>query len=175
MSEILHYQDAFEKINIPEPERELALIAKNLFDIAHNYDEWNPDVHPHLNRILDTENVAQASWERDELENNNFRTYDKLALTVMTRGLTIALQHRDLNANRLIRTSLVMSDGASKVYVSSMRPDARLSNGSTAEQDIATFKDDFFETAASLGLYAHIQRLSAGQNESNSAILASAA
>lgn len=174
MTEKLHYPDVFTRINIPKPERRLALKAKNLFDIVNGVEPGSQDIYQHLTDTNDTVNASQAFWRYDRDEDNS---YDRLAMTIMNRGLTIAFQHRDVNNNTgPIRKSLIMENGISRVYAyDPIRARGGLENGSTAEQDIASFKQDYLETAARLGLYRHIQRIGAPQNESDAAIFAKAA
>lgn len=171
MTDKLHYQDVFQTINIPKPERRLALKAKNLFDVTNGVEPWNPNVYEHLRKTIDTENASQAFWE---FENDNEHTYDQLVLTMMRRGLTIALEHRDFTTNEApIRKSLFISGGVSKVYVSELRAQHNL--GVASEQVVTDFKESFFQTTARLGLYTRTKHLQADQNESSSDILASAA
>lgn len=171
MTDKLHYQDVFTTINIPKPERRLAMKAKNLFDVAVGTEPWNPAVFTHLSRATDSINASQAFWD---YENEDGHTYDRLALTIMQRGLTIALEHRDFDQrDARIRQTMLVSQGVSKVYTSDLlgRPDM----GETGEQAVTAFKENFLLTTANLGLYSRIQQLRTDQNESDSAIFASAA
>ena len=173
MTEKLHYQDVFKTIHIPKSERRLALKTKDLFDIVHGEKEWDPSVHEHLSHVIDTHNASQVFWEFEDDDN---RLYDRLALTIMKRGLTIALEHRDFNDKAVsIRQSLVISNGGFKVYNSDLGGRALLDQGSATPESIAIFKDNFIETTANLGLRRHIKRISTDQNESDSARFASAA
>ena len=171
MTDKLHYQDVFTTINIPKTERRLALKAKNLFDIAAGVEPWNPNIYAYLNKTTDSESASQAFWE---YENDDEHSYDQLVLTIMRRGLTIALEHRDFTINEVpIQKSLLISSGVSKVYVSELRAQNNL--GVASEQAVTSFKESFFETTARLGLYTYAKHLQADQNESSSDILANAA
>jgi len=159
MTDMLRYQDVFQTINIPQTELELALTAKDLLDGVH--DTWNdqPELHKHLSRIIDTSEVNQAFWD---FENDAEAMYDRFAITVMGRGLTLAIEHRKFDASReTFRASMHIGNGQSAIY--------------TAEHHNVTrpFNDQFVDTLANLGLYSRIQSLR--QNESNEAILANAA
>ncbi|MDB5179849.1 MAG: hypothetical protein JWN12_481 [Candidatus Saccharibacteria bacterium] len=175
MTDKFHYQDVFQTINIPENERTLALKAKNLFDVIldtdGDVDTWNSAVHLHLQKITDSESASQAFWE---FEDDTNHLYDRLVLSIMKRGLIVALEHRDFDdRDAAIRQSLMISNGVSKVYTSNLRRRGVPDNGSTSELVIADFKRSLLDTTANLGLYHRIQEVR--QNESDSAILASAA
>jgi len=171
MTDRLHYQDVFKTINIPKTERRLALHAKTLFDVAAGAEPWNPNIYTHLSKTSDTISASQAFWE---FENDDDHTYDRLALTIMRRGLTIAIEHRDFDQrDGRVRKSLRIGDGASKVYSSDLL--GRLDLGSSEEADVTSFKENFLQTAANLGLYHRIKHLRGDQNESDAAIFANAA
>src|SRR5665647_624900 len=105
MTDKFHYQDVFKTINIPKPERRLALKTKNLFDVASGNEVWDPAVYANLNQVIDSQNASQAFWE---FKDDAHRTYDQLVLTLMKRSLTIAIQHRDLDTpNTSVRASLL--------------------------------------------------------------------
>lgn len=171
MTDKLHYQDVFQTINIPKTERRLALRAKNLFDIAMGVEQWDPSIHEHMRKAIDNENASQVFWEFDD---NDEKTHDLLVLTMMKRSLTIGLEYRDFKTTMLpYRKSLHLENGISNVYTSGVRAGNGL--GSSAETDVAAFKQVFFERAAHLGLYRQAVLLHTDQNESNSAIFARAA
>lgn len=177
MTDKFHYQDVFQTINIPKSERHIASQAKNLFDSAADPLVDGPFVSEHLYMMTDSEAVSQSFWE---FQNNDEHTFDKLVLTMIHRGLTIAIEHRWLGQRTLpIRRSLHIAGGTSTVYDrSAYRPVEPISS---SELILASFKSDFIDVVANLGLYARIQQLETeltdltDQNESNSAILASAA
>ena len=159
MTDKLRYQDVFQTINIPQTELELALTAKDLLDGVH--DTWNdqPELHRHLSRIVDTPEVNQAFWD---FENDAEATYDRFAITVMGRGLTLAIEHRKFDASKeTFRASMRIENGRSEIY--------------SAERNtiVRPFNEQFAHTLANLGLYSHIRSLR--QNESSDAIFASAA
>lgn len=175
MTDKFHYQDVFKTINIPKPERRLALQAKNLFDSAIGVEPWDPYISEHLQNVTDSEDASQSFWE---FQNNDQRTFNRLILTLMSGGLTIALEHRRLDQNILpLRQSLYISRGASKVYTSGPRAHNPNDPANSSESTITSFKDSFYDVTANLGLYNRIKdlELEIDQNESSAAILASAA
>ena len=171
MTEKLQHQDMFRTINIPKSERRLAMRAKNLFDATSDSEAWDPAVHARLMRTTQNSTAFQNFWEYD---NEDRHTYDRLALTLIQRGLIIAIEHRDFDKqDERIRKSLLISQGVSKVYTSDLlgRPDMGIAD----EGAVTLFKKDFLVTTANLGLYTHAKRLHSDQSESDSAIFANAA
>jgi len=159
MTDMLRYQDVFPKINIPETELHLALTAKDLLDGIH--DRWNdqPELHQHLSRIIDTSEVSQAFWD---FENDAEATYDRFAITVMGRGLTLAIEHRKFDAARTTyRATMRIENGNAIVYPGEHHNVSR------------SFESQFEDTIANLGLYRRVQALR--QNDSSEASFASAA
>ena len=154
-------------------ERHLALKAKNLFDVAAGAEQWEPNIHAHLSKVIDAPQCSQAYWE---FENDEDHTYDRLVVTLAQRGLTIAIEHRDFDRIETdYRKSIILNAGRSKVHVSDLVNRGRLDQGSTQRHAISTFKRDFAQVTTNLGLFGHMDESSVDQNESSSAILASAA
>jgi hypothetical protein len=173
MTDKLHYPDLFKTINIPETEKPLALEAHNLFDVANGVVPWNPDRFTHMSKFIDSESASQIFWNFEDDANH---LYDRLALTAMRGGLTVALEHRNFtNPAVSVRKTLIMSQGVSKIFTTDLQGRGGMDGGSKAESEIITFKQQLLETTARLGLYGHIKRLETDQNESSSAILANAA
>jgi len=178
MSEMFQYQEIFKTINVPKPERRLALRAKNLLDSANGLNEPDPMTYAHLSRVVTNREAGQAFWD---YEDDEAATYDRLAITLMHHGVTIALEHRRFDRNNeAIRQSLLMGSGIAKVYTSDLLRSGSINNGDSSEIAVQQFKDQFFATAASLGLYHQIERrakvqLQLIQNESSEASFASAA
>jgi len=174
MTEKFQYHDVFKTINVPKTERRLALKAKNLLDSANDLNNPDPAVFAHLSRVTNQEGAAQAFWD---FEDDEAASYDRMAITLMRRGLTIAIEHRQFdNSDSNIRQSLILHNGEAKVYTSDLRRSGQMDMGVNAPEAILQFKNRFLETTASLGLYRHIQRLDENnQNESSSATFASAA
>jgi len=173
MTDTFHYQDVYKTINIPKTERRLAQKAKNIFDVATGAGAWDPNIYEHLSRVTDGESASQAFWDFEDDDNH---AYDRLALTIMRRGLTIALEHRDFtNKPSGYRQTMLISQGVSKVYTTDLLRNGVQDLGSTSEESLLQFKSHFYETVADLGLYSQIKRLQMNQNESSSAILANVA
>lgn len=171
MTEKLQYHDVFKTINVPKTERRLALKAKDLLDSANGLNNPDPAVFAHLSRVTNQESAAQAFWD---FENDEAASYDRIAITLMRRGLTIALEHRRFdNADNNARQSLILNNGEAKVYTTDLRRGGHMDMGVVSPEAILQFKNMFLETTANLGLYHRIQRLD--QNESSSATFASAA
>jgi len=177
MTEIFQYQEIFKTLNVPKPERRLALRAKNLLDSANGLNESDPMTYAHLSRVVTQTEAGQAFWDYDNTEE---KIYDRMAITIMRHGLTIALEHRRFDqSGEATRQSLLMGNGISKVYTSDLMRSGRIDNGDDSEVAVQQFKDHFFQTAATLGLYHQIQRfdqidLEQIQNESSEASFASA-
>lgn len=173
MTDTLHYPDMFTTINIPEPEQHIALIAKHLFDVAVNARPGNTGTHRHFTKLTDTAGVSQAFWHH---ENNTEHTRHSLVLSILGRGMIIALEHSDLDGESItIRRSLSIGGGVSRVYTTDPRNYVRVPMGSESQKDCDMFKDIFFETVVHLGLHRHIMELNGGaQNESRAAIFANA-
>lgn len=178
MTDKIHYPDLFKTINIPETEKNLALEAQTLFGVANGAELWRPEVFAHMSTSLDNAMASQVFWN---FENDSKHTYDRLVLTAMHNGLTIALEHRDFDHREAsVRKSLIISQGVSRVYTSDLMRSGLLDLGSTSELAVASFKENLLETTAHLGLYRQIKQIHIGlnetdQNESSSAIFASAA
>lgn len=173
MTDNFHYQDVFQKINIPETEYEIALEAKNLFDIANGVEPRDPLIHKHLKKVIDSEGASQVFWDFEH-DKDDKHHYHRLVLTLQRQALRIAIENRDFNnPDADIRKTLAISNGESKVYSSGVSSHGRIDNGSTSELAIADFEESFALTTAGLSLYHHIHVLH--QNESNEAILDNAA
>lgn len=171
MTDKLYYPDVFTTINIPKTERRLAVKAKNLFDVAAGAEPWDPNVYAHLNKVTDDRNASQAFWEYDHEDGH---TYDRFVMTMMQRGLTLAIEHRDFDVRGSeMRKSLIIWNGTSTVHTSGITR-AEL-HQSRSEFAVASFKHDFYEMAARLGLHHHVSRQMGDQNESDAAIFANAA
>lgn len=174
MTDKLHYLELFTTINIPEAEKTLALEAKHLFDIAHGVEQGDAAIFSHMNSRSDTENASQIFWD---YENDVDYIYDRLAVTIMRKALTVAFEHRDFNDPSVgVRKSLVLSDsGWTKVYATDLQNRGRFDIGSTELFDIQTFKDDLTRTVSNLGLYTQAKLRFTPQNESSAVILPNAA
>jgi len=174
MMEKLQYHDVFKTINVPKSERRLAMKAKNLLDDANGLNDPNPEIFQHLSKVTNQESGAQAFWD---FENDETAIYDRMVITMMRRGLIIALEHRNFaNIDRSVRQSLILNNGAAKVYTSDLHRSGMLDMGSSSPESIQLFKNQFFQMTANLGLYHHAQRINRDdQNESSSATLANAA
>ena len=178
MSEMFQYQEIFKTLNVHETERQLALQAMHLLDSANGVDDPELMTYAYLSKVVSHSEAGQAFWEYD---NNEAATYDRLAITVMHHGLTIALEHRRFDrANEAIRQSLLMARGVSMVYTSNLSRSGSVDHGNSSDIAVQQFKDQFFETTASLELQHQLQRLDEIQleqiqNESNAASFASAA
>jgi len=172
MIETLHSQDIFKTITIPHTEHHLAMCAKHLLDGAHQ-EALDLPIDEHLSRTVTGDQLTQAFWE---YQNNEARTYDRLAITAMYNTLTIGLEHRDAHhTDQYIRSSLLMYNGISETYLTDAAAHGHAAMASRSEKSIQTFKQHFFTTTAGLGLSHQIQRLDQTQNESSSASFASAA
>jgi hypothetical protein len=170
MTDMFHYQDVFKTINIPKNERHLLHQSLSLFDSAFGTGKWSP----YLSRTVDNHNASQVFWERDE---TGARFYDRMVLSALDRGVTIAIEHRDFDVpEQSTRKSLLMGSGALVVFESNLRARGLLDNGSSSAEASHAFKEDFYKVAARLALYrgAGIQN-PADQNETISAIFANAA
>jgi len=170
MTDMFHYQDVFTNINIPKSGIDLTLQAKDLLDGAHNIN-WTPDVQTHLSKIVDTSEVSQAFWN---FENDAEFTYDRFVITAMSRGLTLAAEHRSFNnATQSFRSSLRIENGGVAMHFIDLSKRGLVGERSTQSELVDKFNDHFVQVTANLGLQRHIQSLH--QNESNSATFASAA
>ncbi|HEY8886502.1 MAG TPA: hypothetical protein VIM31_03325 [Candidatus Microsaccharimonas sp.] len=176
MTDKLHYPDLFKTINIPESEKNLALEAQHLYDVANQGQVDNEIIFAYMRnrKPHDTESASQIFWE---FENGAMRTFDRLAFTAMRSVFTIALEHRDLNhRDKNVRKTLTLSHGRPTVYVTDAADNRRLEAGDASDFSVESFKRDFYTVSvANLGLTGYIERLKAAQNESNEAILANAA
>lgn len=173
MTDKLHYPDLFTTINIPKTEVQLALKTKNLFDIAHVIDSWDPAVSKHLIRSPDNVNYSQLQWE---YENTKQQTIDRLSILIIKRGMIIALEHKDRQDQSLENhTSISLSGGIARVFEYDIRRLNQNNEGSTAIPELTSFKQFYFQTAANLGLYHHIKEIHEVHNESNEAIWLNAA
>ena len=171
MTDRVSYQDVFKTINIPEKERRIALTAKDLIDGAHSIDGWRPEVHQHLSKLVDTPEVTQAFWN---YENDEEGLYDRLVITMIGRGLTVAREHRQFDTPRIAtRSTLHIGNGTSSVYFSDFRNRGHIGDPETSKQALDIFRRQFSDTIANLGLYHRIHALR--QSESDAAILANAA
>lgn len=175
MNEKLHYPEAFTTINVPKTERRLAVRAFNLLETAFDTEQWNPEVHAHVSKLVDTKDAAQAFWE---YENDEAHQYDRFVLSVMRNHMVLGIEHRDFTRrNEGYRTSLSIYNGTSHAYFNDIRRTVHPDRGSSEVDAITAFKGRFFETTANLGLYSHIQNAKGTrtQKESRSANFASAA
>ncbi len=169
MTDTFYYQGVFQNINIPKKERRLALKAKELLDGAHAVGGWKPEVNKHLSQTIDTGEISQVSWNR-----HTEAEYDRFIISVMGTGVRLAIEHRRFEASGgATRSSIHMENGVSKIYFSDLQNLGRIGVPETSQEAIGLFKWQFADTIANLGLYHRIQELH--QNESNSAVLASAA
>ena len=169
MTDTFYYQDVFQNINIPKKERRLAIKAKELLDVAHAVSGWKPKINKHLLQTFDTKEISQAFWSREtEIE------YDRFVISVMGKGLRLAVEHRRLETSSVAtRSSIHIENGVSKVYFSDLQNLSRIGVPETSEEAIGLFKWQFADTIATLGLHHHIEALH--QNESNAAVLPNAA
>ncbi|HEY8992827.1 MAG TPA: hypothetical protein VIM37_03175 [Candidatus Microsaccharimonas sp.] len=177
MTDKLHYPDLFKTINIPESEKNLALEAHHLYDVASQGQVENEIIFAYMRKrkLYDAESASQIFWE---FENGGMQTYDQLALTAIHNGLVVALEHRNFERREQgIRKTLTLSNGHSSVYVTDIVGSGRVENiPSSTEFAVESFKKDFYGvTIANLGLTGYIERLKEAQNESSEAILANAA
>jgi len=174
MTEILHYHDVFTTILVPETERQLALAAKTLLDTANNVNLADRTMSEHLSKVTNEQSAAQAFWD---YENDEIARYDRLVITLIRRGLTIAIEQRLFDdASKGYRQSLILNNTKAKVYNSDLRRNGQMDLGSDSAESIQLFKDRFFYTTAHLGLQCYILQLDhTDQNESSSATFASAA
>lgn len=174
MSAELHHQELFNSINIPETERHLALKAKNLFDIFYGVAPWDLDVTRRLVEVTDYADLSRLQWEH---ENNEQQIYDRLSILVKRGGMIIALEHRDLKVPELgIQKTISLTGGMARVFEHDPRSMRQHGEGSTVPKDRDSFERVFyFQTAANLGLYNHIQGVHEAHIESSSAILPNAA
>jgi hypothetical protein len=173
MTDKLHYPDLFTTINIPKTEVQLALKAKNLFDIAHVVGSWDPAVSRHLIGSADYVDSSQLQWV---YENTKQQTIDRLSILIIQRGMIIALEHRDRQDHSLENhTSISLSGGITRVFEYDTQRLNQKNEGSTTIPELTSFKQFYFQTAANLGLYHHIKEIHEDHIESNEAIWPSAA
>ncbi|MBC7459217.1 hypothetical protein H7200_00690 [Candidatus Saccharibacteria bacterium] len=167
------YPEIFRNIDNPEHERSLAGVAKYLFDTAYDINHQDYSMHQNLLRLNDSPEVSQGFWE---YKNNQTGTYDQMVISMMRRGIIIAIEHRIVNdRSQSFRASLAIYDSTSTMYTSDLAMTAHLDVGASSAEDLDAFQKKFFITTAQLGLQTHaIQRLS-HQNDNSSATLASAA
>lgn len=179
MTDKLHYPDLFTTINIEETQNQLTLETKYLFDVVHGFEDVvygekdsDPDIFTFKPKITDTPEVAQIIWH---LENEQARTIDHLAITIMCGRLAIGIEHRDLNKELGERTTEFRKSQVWGGVVYDYFNPAKIDDGSTSEFANSSFKKNFYDTTvANLGLKGQIDRLR-DQNERSNAILANAA
>jgi len=157
MTNAEQYSDVFTNINIGPTSRAVALKAKGLLDLATGQPgDWESDGSHTLFRISEQSMALQAFWDKVYDVDSGIQS-DRLAITVMKAGLTIALERRRRDQGiKVQRDTLFISEqGESAVYRTDhlfsyiQYPDSESGEGQN-------FVERFQDTTAAMGLHRRV-------------------
>ena len=163
MTDTFRDQDV-SQTNIQRLEHEVTLQAKYLFDTAHDPSQSESEFSKYMIRATDT----YALWEQ---KTDKGRVQRILALTVIGNYFIIGVDRRPSIENPVAFRKCLHG----MRWLLDSNPRSASFHGTRSEDEIADFYETFFDTVAAFGLYNRLQQVSDDQNESNSAILDSAA
>ena len=157
MTNAEQYSDVFTNINISPTSRAVALKAKGLLDLATGQPgDWESDGNHTSFRLSEQSMALQAFWDKVYDTNSGIQS-DRLAITVMRAGLTIALERRRRDDGiKVQRDTLFLSEnGDSNIYRTDhlfgyiQYPDSESGEGQN-------FVGRFQDTTAAMGLHRRV-------------------
>lgn len=163
MTNAEQYSDVFTNINISPTSRAVALKAKGLLDLATGQvSDWESDNSHTSFRVSEQTSALQAFWDRVYDEDHELES-DRLAITVMKHGLTVALEHRRRDiANQFPRETLFMSSTEGvKIFKSSYLLSAALHEPIDGQEAVEAFSHRFQTATAALGLHRRVVEMHA--------------
>lgn len=158
MTNAEQYSDVFTNINISPTSRAVALKAKGLLDLATGQpSDWESDGSHTSFRLSEQSMALQAFWDRVYDTDSELKS-DKLVITVMKQGLTIALERRRRDSSDPYpRQTLFMNEAeGTKIYRSDHLARAQLAEPTHEVSVLEDFTERFQATAAAMGLHRSI-------------------